>query len=288
MRSTVAVALVAAGLAAVSADDALAELFYLDEDESAACMACQAEGVGYCVSRGECAYPVSGEKRVCDSPHDHIAASAAEAEWFCEQYGDELLHSDCGAALESDDATGLGQCTGGEVTEDHTFWIVMWILFSITWLGCCVASWTFGVIALCNAPKLGTGQPLCCACKPSCLFSANMGLAGGNFFMLLVYLIVVLGMWHHPDVGGIVSYTVLTGVTAIAALQLHKKKALWNQVAPVMGAPVMGNVVMGAPVMGACARSSPAACAPRAPPPPLPKLRSVMRRAAAFCAQVRP
>ena len=168
----------------------------------------------------------------------------------------------------------------------------MWILFSITWLGCCIASWTFGVIGLCNAPKLGTGQPPCCACQPSCLFNANMGLAGGNFFMLLVYLIVVLGMWHHPDVGGILTYTVLTGVTAIAALQLHQKKALWNapvtnQVtgAPVMGAPVMGTPVTGAPVMGACARSSPAACAPRATPP-LPKLRSVMRRAA-FCAQVR-
>ena len=173
----------------------------------------------------------------------------------------------------------------------------MWILFSITWLGCCIASWTFGVIGLCNAPKLGTGQPPCCACQPSCLFNANMGLAGGNFFMLLVYLIVVLGMWHHPDPGGILTYTVLTGVTAIAALQLHQKKALWNapvtnQVtgapvmgAPVMGAPVTGAPVTGAPVMGACARSSPAACAPRATPP-LPKLRSVMRRAA-FCAQVR-
>ena len=90
------------------------DILYLDDDESAACMACQAEGVGYCVSRGECAYPVSGEKRVCDSPHDHIAASAAEAEWFCEQYGDELLHSDCGAALESDDAMGIGQCTGDD------------------------------------------------------------------------------------------------------------------------------------------------------------------------------
>ena len=118
MRSTVAVTLVTAGLAAVSArtaDDAPAELFYIDEDESAACMACRAEIVGYCVPRGECAYPISGEKRVCDSPHDHIAASAAEAEWFCEQYGDELLHSDCGAALESDDAAGIGRCTDSTV-----------------------------------------------------------------------------------------------------------------------------------------------------------------------------
>ncbi len=150
------------------------------------------------------------------------------------------------------------------------WFIIIIILFTVIWLGCCIASWTFGIIGICNAPKLGTSQPPCCACSASCVFGANVGLAGGNCFMLLVYLILVLGIWGHPDVGAILTYITLCGVTTTAAVMLYQKKALWNapvgvqpvmasgrsavtgQVtgAPVVGQPVMGQPGMGQPVMG--------------------------------------
>ena len=149
-----------------------------------------------------------------------------------------------------------------EETCDNTALIIIWILFTAIWLGCCISSWTFGIIGLCNAPKLGTGQPLCCGCSPSNTYKANVCLSGGNFFMLCIYLIVVLGMWGHPDIGGIVTYAVLGGVTAFAAVQLKQKKEQWDvpvdaqsfgqpvQGQPVQGQPVMGTVITGQPVQG--------------------------------------
>ena len=129
--------------------------------------------------------------------------------------------------------------------------------FLVLPLCCCIASWTFGIIGLCNAPKLGTGQPLCCGCSPSNTYKANVCLSGGNFFMLCIYLIVVLGMWGHPDIGGIVTYAVLGGVTAFAAVQLKQKKEQWDVLVdaqsfgqPVQGQPVMGTVITGQPVQG--------------------------------------
>ena len=148
----------------------------------------------------------------------------------------------------------------GDCCEDHTWVWIFWIMMVLIWLGCCIASWTFGVIGFCNAPKLGTGQPLCCSCSAACVFGANAGLAGGNCCMLIFYLIIVLGVWGHPDIGGIVTYIVLTGITATAAVMLHQKKAQWN--VPVGVQPVnhsvmasgrnaaTGQVTMGAPVMG--------------------------------------
>ena len=149
-----------------------------------------------------------------------------------------------------------------DVCRDNHGWIIISILFFLIWLGCCIASWTFGIIGLCNAPNLGTGQPLCCGCSPSNTYKANVCLSGGNFFMLCIYLIVVLGMWGHPDIGGIVTYAVLGGVTAFAAVQLKQKKEQWDvpvdaqsfgqpvQGQPVQGQPVMGTVITGQPVQG--------------------------------------
>ena len=50
---------------------------------------------------------------MCESPHDHIAASEAQVSWWCDTYGDELLHSNCSATFEVDEETaGIGQCGG--------------------------------------------------------------------------------------------------------------------------------------------------------------------------------
>ena len=138
--------------------------------------------------------------------------------------------------------------------------------FLVLPLCCCIASWTFGIIGLCNAPKLGTGQPLCCGCSPSNTYNANVCLSGGNLFMFFMYLIVVVIIVGHVDIGGMLTYVVLGGVTAAAAVQLKQKKEHWNapigvqpngqpahgqpHSQPVMSQPVMGQLVVGQQVQG--------------------------------------
>ena len=141
------------------------------------------------------------------------------------------------------------------------WFIIIIILFTVIWLGCCIASWTFGIIGICNAPKLGTSQSPCCACSASCVFGANVGPAGGNCFMLLVYHLSSRHM-GPPRRRRDPTY-IRSAVTTTAAVMLYQKKALWNApggVQPVMasgrsavtgqvtGAPVVGQPVMGSQV----------------------------------------
>ena len=70
--------------------------------------------------------------------------------------------------------------------------------------------------------------------------------------MLIFYLIIVLGVWGHPDIGGIVTYIVLTGITATAAVMLHQKKAQWN--VPVGVQPVRPAVLCFVHALASLAR----------------------------------
>jgi hypothetical protein len=91
----------------------------LSAAERAACLECEAAGEGYCIAEGVCALPdEDGELRVCDSPHDHIASDAEEAEWWCRKYGDSLLHWNCSAQYSYDpDTEGVDQCGRGADAE---------------------------------------------------------------------------------------------------------------------------------------------------------------------------
>ena len=67
--------------------------------------------------------------------------------------------------------------------------------FLVLPLCCCIASWTFGIIGLCNAPKLGTGQPLLLrGLSPSSTYDANVWLKRGNWCMCLMTLPVAIVM----------------------------------------------------------------------------------------------
>ena len=215
----------------------------------------------------------SGSGSTCDEFDCATCNSCVNYDW------DESVYYECvSSGDQSSPAPTISPAPMPTVdcnlSDDYTGHAWFWALFGFSWFGCCIASWTFGIIGLCNAPKLGTGQPLCCGCSPSNTYNANVCLSGGNFFMFLMYLIVVLiggmltgGMLAYVvDIGGMLTYVVLGGVTAAAAVQLKQKKEHWNapigvqpygqpahgqpHSQPVMGQPVMGHAVMGAPVQG--------------------------------------
>ena len=215
----------------------------------------------------EACHPNEGEnvdEDCCAQKHQQWCADGyrlVESNHVCYKEGEVEAHDTCCVLCDGEEECHNGP--GDEWLEknecpDHVLLFFLWILFVLIFITLCACSWTFFVISLCNYPKLGSGQELCCAncCSPPVWFKISVGLVFCNLVLFIV-------MCVFNDIGGLVCYLLMMIGTAVAAGLLKSKQASWNQatgptamaggqvqMGPIVGQPVLGQPVLGQPVLG--------------------------------------
>ena len=211
----------------------------------------------------EACYPNEGENVDEDCCAERKYAYCAEGYRLiknnqeCYEQGEIVAYKTCCVPCDGAGEDGCDNGPGDEWLEnednecpDHVLRFIIWILFVIIFITLCGCSWTYFVLTLCNYPKLGSGEPLCCAncCSPPVWFKINIGLALSNLILFIILCFVEAPWW--PD---LVCYLFMMIATAVAAGLLKSKQASWDRANAghvVDGRPVqMGSVVVGQPPM---------------------------------------
>ena len=211
----------------------------------------------------EACYPNEGENVDEDCCAERKYAYCAEGYRLiknnqeCYEQGEIVAYKTCCVPCDGAGEDGCDNGPGDEWLEnednecpDHVLRFIIWILFVIIFITLCGCSWTYVVLTLCNYPKLGSGEPLCCAncCSPPVWFKINIGLALSNLILFIILCFVEAPWW--PD---LVCYLFMMIATAVAAGLLKSKQASWDRANAghvVDGRPVqMGSVVVGQPPM---------------------------------------